>query len=173
MKTFKFILLSMLFCSIYTTSKAQISINVHLGTAPDWGPRGYEEARYYYLPDVQSYYDVRSSRFIYFNGVTWVHRTYLPSRYRNYDLYNGYKVVMTDYHGDRPYTNYKTHKVKYAKGYHGQVQHTIGVRPERHNTEYRNHEDKSTRNNNYNEKIKKHDNHDNHDNGKGNKHKNK
>jgi hypothetical protein len=26
---------------------------------------------------------------------------YLPRQYRNYDLYNGYKVVLNDYHRER------------------------------------------------------------------------
>jgi len=58
---------------------------------------------------------------------------YLPRQYRNYDLYNGYKVVMTDYRGNAPYTYYKEHKRKYAKGYHGEHQKTYGNRPEKGN----------------------------------------
>ncbi|MDP2114697.1 MAG: hypothetical protein Q8K69_11630, partial [Bacteroidota bacterium] len=89
------------------------------------------DVQYYYLPDVEAYYDVPSSQFIYLNGGTWVHRTYLPSRYRNYDLYNGYKVVMTDYRGNAPYAHFKEHKVKYAKGYKGHAQKSIGQKPQK------------------------------------------
>jgi hypothetical protein len=28
-------------------------------------------------------------------------------QYRNYDLCSGYKVVLNNYHGRRPYTNFK------------------------------------------------------------------
>jgi hypothetical protein len=111
------------------TLQAQVSVNVNLGSPPQWGPVGYPGVRYYYLPDVQAYYDVQTSLFIYTSGGVWVHRTYLPSRYRNYDLYGGYKVVMTDYHGTRPYSHYKEHRTKYAKGYRGHEQHNIGTRP--------------------------------------------
>ena len=114
--------------------QAQISIRLNLGSPPQWGPVGYTNARYYYLPDVEAYYDVQSSMFIYLNGGIWVHRAYLPARYRNYDLYNGYKVVMTDYHGNRPYANYNDYRTRYAKGYRGQVQRSIGNRPGRENT---------------------------------------
>jgi hypothetical protein len=113
--------------------QAQISIRLNLGSPPQWGPVGYTHARYYYLPDVESYYDVQTSMFIYLNGGVWVHRSYLPTRYRDYDLYSGYKVVMNDYRGDRPYSNYNVYKTKYAKGYHGQEQRTIGQRPGRGN----------------------------------------
>jgi hypothetical protein len=128
MKTFKLLAFG-LFLLLAGSVQGQVSINVHLGTPPQWGPAGHSEARYYYLPDVESYYDVQTSRFIYFDGRTWVHRANLPARYRNYDLYNGYKVVMSDYRGNRPYSNFKSHKMKYARGYRGQEQHNIGVRP--------------------------------------------
>ncbi len=113
--------------------EAQISVNINLGTPPQWGPAGYTDVRYYYIPDVEAYYDVPSSMFIYYNSVTWIHRRSLPTRYRNYDLYNGYKVPMSDYRGDRPYNNFRKHKMQYARGYRGQEQHNIGQRPEREN----------------------------------------
>ena len=115
--------------------QGQVSLNVNIGTAPEWGPVGYSEAQYYYLPDVEAYYDIPSSMFIYYEGSSWVRRSYLPSRYRNYDLYNGYKVVMNDYHGRTPYYNYKEYRTKYAKGYRGQTQRTIGNRPGRGNND--------------------------------------
>lgn len=128
MKTLKLFILSIgLF--VAGSAQAQVSVNINLGSPPMWGPAGYSDVQYYYLPDVYSYYDVRSSMFIYQSGGVWVHRTYLPSRYRNYDLYNGYKVVMTDYHGNKPYDHYRDHKMKYAKGYRGPEQRNIGERP--------------------------------------------
>ena len=114
--------------------QAQVSVSVNIGTPPLWGPVGYAEARYYYLPDVESYYDIHSSMFISYIGGTWVHRTRLPSMYRNYDLYGGYKVVMTDYYGNAPYMNFKEHKAKYAKGYHGPSQRSIGEKPGKGNS---------------------------------------
>ena len=61
---------------------AQVAVNVNVGSPPPWGPAGYTEMRYYYLPDVESFYDVQSSKFIYRAGGIWVHRTYLPRQYR-------------------------------------------------------------------------------------------
>lgn len=132
MKAIKFIILGigLIFAS---ESQAQISVNLNVGTPPLWGPSGYSNVRYYYLPDVEAYYDVQRSNFIYISGNTWVRRSRLPKQYRNYDLYNGYKVVMTDYRGNAPYTYYKQHKVKYAKGYRGNPQKNIGNRPENGN----------------------------------------
>lgn len=133
MKTLKLAVIGM-FLFFAGAVQAQIAVNVNIGSPPLWGPIGYNDVKYYYLPDVEAYYDVPSSKFIYFNGVSWIHRTYLPSQYRNYDLYSGYKVVMTDYRGNAPYTHFKDYKIKYAKGYRGQEQQNIGKRPERGNS---------------------------------------
>jgi hypothetical protein len=38
---------------------------------------------------------------------------------------------MKDYHGEAPYYNHREYRIKYAKGYRGPSQHTIGERPRR------------------------------------------
>src|SRR6478752_8706823 len=116
MKTLKLIALALLFFAS-TANYAQVSLNVNIGTPPLWGPVGYSEVSYYYLPDVETYYDINAKQFIYLNNGAWIRSGNLPSRYRNYDLYNGYKVVLNDYHGSKPYGHFKEHKVKYHKGY--------------------------------------------------------
>lgn len=128
MKTIKGIITGLVVIFALTT-KAQVSVNVNIGSPPLWGPVGYTEVQYYYLPDVEAYYDVQTSMFIYYGGGVWIRRAYLPTRYRYYDLYSGYKVVLTDYHGNEPYIHFKNHKVKYYKGYKGGAQKTIGEKP--------------------------------------------
>jgi hypothetical protein len=125
MRTLKLIAVGIiLFAS--STIHAQVSVNVNIGSPPSWGPVGYAEAQYYYLPDVEAYYDVRATQFIYFGGGRWIRSRNLPNQYRNYDLYGGYKVVLNDYRGSRPYNNFRNHKVKYYKGYYGREQRNIG-----------------------------------------------
>jgi len=146
MKTLKLIALGIiLFAS--STIHAQVSVNVNIGSAPAWGPSGYSNVDYYYLPDVEAYYDIRATQFIYLNGGTWTRSRYLPGPYRNYNLYNGYKVVLNDYHGSRPYSNFKSHKVKYYKGYHGKPQKSIGSY-RKNDKKYENHGDNGNHNNN-------------------------
>jgi len=127
------------------SAQSQLSVNVHIGSPPAWGPSGYNDVRYYYLPDVEAYYDVQSSMFIYLSGNHWIRRSYLPNRYRNYDLYHGYKVVMNDYHGNSPYSNFREHRMKYARGYRGAEQRNIGERNDRYNRD-RNHSVQPNRN---------------------------
>ncbi|KIA84114.1 hypothetical protein [Flavobacterium sp. AED] len=137
MKTLKLIAAGIILL-VTSSIHAQVSVNVNIGTAPSWGPSGYSNVDYYYLPDVEAYYDIRATQFIYFNGGRWIRSRYLPGQYRNYDLYNGYKVVLNDYHGSRPYSNFKNHKVKYYKGYHGAPQRAIGPRGNNNNKAYKN-----------------------------------
>jgi hypothetical protein len=135
MKTIKLITAGLLLFAASTTTQAQVSVNVNIGTPnvnvnvgtpPVWGPVGYDEVEYYYLPDIQVYYDIRLAQYIYFGNGKWIRSRYLPSHCRNYDLYHGYKVVLTDYHGHSPYNHYNTHKVKYYKGYKGKPQKSRG-----------------------------------------------
>jgi hypothetical protein len=116
MKTLKLIALAIFFFAS-TANHAQVSVSVNIGTPPLWGPVGYSQVQYYYLPDVQAYYDVRTTQFIYFGNGAWIRSSHLPRQYRNYDLYGGYKVVLNDYHGKTPYNNFKKHKTRYYKGY--------------------------------------------------------
>ena len=128
MKTIK---LFSLIAALFLTSSlyAQVTVNVAIGSPPQWGPVGYTEVRYYYLPAIEAYYDVQTTMFIYSSGGVWVRRYDLPPQYRNYDLYGGYKVVMTDYRGDTPYIYFKDHKAKYNQSYRGVSQRTIGEKP--------------------------------------------
>ena len=135
MKSLKLFVVALILVFAAST-QAQISVRVHIGTPPAWGPAGYSSVRYYYLPDVEAYYDVQNSMFIYMSGNTWVHRAYLPTRYKNYDLYGGYKVVM-NYHGNAPYSNFREYRSKYARGYHGKAQRNIGEGNDRNNHQFK------------------------------------
>ena len=128
MKTLKLIAALIILLVSTNTMQAQVSVDVNLGNPPSWGPAGFSAVDYYYLPDVQSYYDIKAKQFIYLGDGQWVRSRNLPNQYRNYDLYNGYKVVLNDYRGTKPYNNFNKHKVKYFKGYKGKPQKTIGSR---------------------------------------------
>lgn len=131
MKTLKLIAVGIILL-ISSSIQAQVSVSLNIGTAPSWGPAGYANVDYYYLPDVQAYYDIRASQFIYFGSGRWVRSRYLPRQYRNYDLNRGYKVVLNNYHGNRPYANFHHDRKTYYKGYRGGNQRTIGQRHDNH-----------------------------------------
>jgi len=138
MKTLKLTLFA-IFLLIANATQAQVSVNINIGSPPEWGPVGYSEMEYYYLPDIEAYYDVRATQFIYFGGGKWIRSSRLPRQYSNYDLYGGYKVVLNDYHGRTPYNYFKNHRAKYYKGYHGAPQQCY--KPRKGNGHYKNDRD--------------------------------
>lgn len=61
---------------------------------PPWAPSYYEGARYYYLPDIECYYDIYSREFIFLNNAQWIYSPYIPSIYRDFNLNNSFVVVV-------------------------------------------------------------------------------
>ena len=125
MKLSKFLLATVL-CIAFGAAYAQTKTTVRL---PDWGVAGNDNATYYYIPDIQSYYDTRSGNYVYMNEGKWMKTKTLPTEYRDYDLYSGYKVVLTD--DKEPYSDYDNMRVKYAKGFKGDPQKTYKVKTNR------------------------------------------
>jgi hypothetical protein len=100
-------------------AQVAVRLNLNIGNQPVWGPTGYDHVEYYYLPDIETYYNVSQHRFYYFEGGRWISRSHLPSRYHDYDFYNSYKVVVNE---REPYRNHKTYRDQYSsyKGRHDQ-----------------------------------------------------
>ncbi|QKJ31765.1 hypothetical protein HQ865_18995 [Mucilaginibacter mali] len=99
---------------MFKTADAQLKINFNLniGSQPDWGPTGYDHVEYYYMPDIDAYYYVPGHQYIYLQNNAWVRTTTLPARYRNYDVYHGYKVVINQ---PDPWRNNTAIRAKYAR----------------------------------------------------------
>ena len=104
-----FILGSILFQE--ASAQLRISIRANIGSQPVWGPSGYDRAEYYYLPEIDVFYNVSRRQYVYEQRGRWVFSASLPRQYRNYDLYSGYKVVVND---NRPYRNAGMYRIKYA-----------------------------------------------------------
>jgi hypothetical protein len=74
-------------------------------------------SRYNYFPNLQAYYDNKTSLYIYkVNGI-WIHNTLIPPNYKGYGLRNGFHVVIDNYSGDEPYSLLTIHKLKYPADY--------------------------------------------------------
>jgi len=92
--------------------QAQVSVSVNIGNQPAWAPQGYDDAQYYYLPDLDMYYDVPAHQFIYLSNRRWVRTAVLPPAYRHYDLYKIHKVVVNE---KNPYKYHDRDKQQYAQ----------------------------------------------------------
>ncbi|SDD68454.1 hypothetical protein [Niabella drilacis] len=93
---------------------AQVHISVNIGNQPQWGPYGYNynQARYYYLPEINVYYDVYNKTYIYQDRRSWVTTRSLPRQYGNVNLYNTYKVVINN---RNPWRDNAVHQNRYSR----------------------------------------------------------
>jgi len=91
-----FVLFSIFLWSCTTTSvaqRAEVSFNINL---PSWAPYydNIDQVNYYYLPDIECYYDVRSREFIYMEDGEWMFGRSLPPIYAWFDLNNSFIVAL-------------------------------------------------------------------------------
>ncbi len=121
-------------CLMFKTADAQLRINLgfNIGSQPEWGPVGYTHAEYYYMPDIDAYYDVPNHQYVYLQNNVWVHASVLPARF-HFDPYHSYKVVVNQ---RNPWEHHADIRAKYAsfKGRHDQQ-----IIRESHDARYRNH----------------------------------
>lgn len=92
-KLLKLCLCLVFILSIYfipTQSVAQVNISFNVNQQPQWGPANVDYAEYYYLPEVDVYYNVPTSQYVYLNRGRWITVNSLPASYR-VDLYRTYK----------------------------------------------------------------------------------
>ena len=111
MKNFMIALGLLIGTGLYQSSSAQVNVNINIGSQPIWGPTGYDYVNYYYLPDLDIYYNVPLQQWIYFDGGRWITTTVLPPRYSSYDLYRMHKVVIND---NQPYLRNAVYRKQYA-----------------------------------------------------------
>lgn len=99
------------------TSKAQISLSVRIGTPPVWAPPAYAHTvRYYYIPEMDCYYDAARAGYYFNRGGGWRYTAYLPAEYRGYDI-GRYHHVVVNYYGERPYTYFSGRRNVYVQRY--------------------------------------------------------
>ena len=92
-------------------AQLRITLRANIGSQPVWGPTGYDRADYYYMPDIDVFYNVSRRQYVYQQRGRWIFSASLPIQYRNYNLYTGYKVVVNE---DRPYRNADMYRNQYS-----------------------------------------------------------
>ncbi len=96
-------------------SEAQVRVNVNLNMGrPSWGLPGNQVGDFYYLPEIDVYYDLHGRQFVYFDRGQWINAYELPYMYRGYDLARGYKVVVNE---PRPYMYADRYRQRYSRYY--------------------------------------------------------
>ena len=115
MKTLRIMLIGMALLSFSSKAQVSVGLNVNIGAPPAWAPPAPVEVRYYYLPEIRTYYDVQTRHYIYMDRGRWARRAHLPVAYRSYNLYDGPKVVVENYYGPAPYTYYRPARVVHPR----------------------------------------------------------
>jgi hypothetical protein len=151
------------------TTSAQISFRINISSQPLWGPTGYDHVEYYYLPDIEAYYFVPKHQFIFFEKGRWITQTYLPARYKNFNMYNARKYVIND---PKPYLHHNEYKSKYANEGYSNHQNIRDSRDSKY-VSNRNHPEynnwKNSQRNQKNKKSQKNQKNQGHDNESGRK----
>lgn len=112
-------------------AQAQVGVNINIGT-PAWGPQVPYGTQYYYIPEIDGYYDLYAQQYIVFQDGYWVP---VPQLY-GYDPYQFHPVVM-GYHGREPWLQSSYYHQRYAyqpyhnygrggNGYYGNGNHASG-----------------------------------------------
>ncbi len=89
-------------------ARAQVGVSVNIG-APEWGPPVPYGTQYYYIPEIDGYYDLYSQQYIVLQDGYWVP---LPELY-GYDPYQFHPVVV-NYRGREPWQFCNYYHARYA-----------------------------------------------------------
>jgi hypothetical protein len=100
---------------IYQTANAQIGVhfNINLGARPvvvEQAPV-YNDADFYYLPEVEAYYSVNQHCYYYQDGGNWISAAYLPGRFHDYDWQHANHYAVRE---ARPYLHNDVYRARYG-----------------------------------------------------------
>jgi hypothetical protein len=100
--------------SFYSTS---LQAQVRQYTNPGWAPAYYSGVRYYYIPDIETFYDLVNQDFVYLDDGQWQFSDGLPPMYSGFDLYNAY-VVALDLNVFQPWMHFHLYVSNYPRYYY-------------------------------------------------------
>lgn len=88
---------------------AQVSISAQFGH-PAWGPAAPAGAQYYYVPEIDGYYDLAARNYIVQRNGRW-------APVANVQGYNpaSFHPVVVDYRGRQPWQQYRDHHARYYR----------------------------------------------------------
>ena len=103
----------------YVTQPAYQPVVQREVVPPPWAPayQNPSQVQYYYMPDIEVYYDVWNHEYIYLENGNWVFEPGLPPMYSGYDLYAGHLVVL-NYNVHEPWRHHELYSSHYPKYYY-------------------------------------------------------
>ncbi len=96
-------------------------------TPPQWAPDydNFNPVNYYYLPDIECYYDLRNREFVYMQDGNWRFSASLPSIYASFDLNNCF-VVKLNISVQEPWRHFQYYVAHYPRYYYKSVNRDRG-----------------------------------------------
>jgi hypothetical protein len=89
-------------------AQAQVRVNIH---APYWGPAAPPTVQYYYVPEIDGYYDLYNQSYLFFDPAygAWISSPVLPRMYAGYDP-RFFHPVAIQYVGRQPWGYLRDHR---------------------------------------------------------------
>jgi len=89
---------------------------------PLWAPPydNVEQVHYYYIPDIEVYYDVWNHEYVYLHDGSWVFTSSYPTYYNQYDINSAFVVVL-DSKVAEPWRRHQTYVSHYPRYYYKSV----------------------------------------------------
>ena len=88
---------------------AQANININVGT-PAWGPPVPQGTQFYYIPEIDGYYDLYAQQYIVYRNGQWIPVGVIDG----YDPRSFHPVVL-DYRGREPWAYVGAHRDRYPR----------------------------------------------------------
>ncbi|MDQ2770284.1 MAG: hypothetical protein M3Y54_07270 [Bacteroidota bacterium] len=90
-------------------AEAQVNVNVNVGP-PAWGPPVPQGTQFYYIPEIDGYYDLYAQQYIVYRNGQWIPVVVVDG----YDPYQFHPVVL-DYRGRQPWVYVGAHRDRYPR----------------------------------------------------------
>ncbi len=84
---------------------------------PQWAPPYYQGVRYYYLPDIETYYDINSREFVYLYNGQWCFSRECPFLNTGFDLNNSFAIAL-DINVFQPWMHHHYYVSHYPRYYY-------------------------------------------------------
>jgi len=72
-----------------------------------------DEFRYYYLPNMYAYFDLKTNNYIYKVNNKWQKSSKLPEYYGGYSLFKNTRIPLMNFLGDNPQEKLNEHKKEF------------------------------------------------------------
>lgn len=84
---------------------------------PVWAPDYYMGTRYYYFPDIETYYDLYTQSFVYLQNGRWLFVQTLPAIYSRFNLRDAF-IVIVDRNVYDPWMHHQFYNSHYPRYYY-------------------------------------------------------